>query len=211
MPNLRAALGWAVVDPTSGNGNAQISVSTAAPYTGRVLRSQTIQVTATGVATPQNVVVQQKAKSEFVEIQATGSVAKTGGTLTVTGTSNSSKLTFSLTPGAAPLTLTLPGTYTAGGASTANGAAIAGDPGASAQYDFSIVFSNIPANATIGSLTNTLKVAAAGGSQDTCVITQSAGDPTLSVSANEITLEASGAAQTFNVISNAAWTIRATV
>lgn len=211
MPDLRAVLGWATVDPTSGNGNKSISVSTAAPYTGRTQREQTIQVTATGVATPKNVSVKQKAKPEFVTIQETGSVAKAGGTLTITGTSNSSKLTFSAAAGTPALTLTVPQTYTAGGASTTNGSAIAGDPGASAEYDFSVTFTNIPANTTISALKNTLTVAAAGGMTDTCVVTQAAGDPTLSVSTTEIVLEASGAAMTFNVTSNTNWTIKQSV
>lgn len=207
MADLKAVLGWATVDPTSGNGNKSITVTTAAPYTGRTSRKQTIQVVGSGLSA-KSVIVNQKAKAEFVDLQASATVAKTGGTLTVTGTSNSSKLTFSVAAGAKPLTLTLPANYSVAGTNTANGAVIAGDPGASAEYNFSVVFTNIPVNATISELTSTLTVTAAGGMTDTCPITQAAGDPTLTVSATEITLEASGAAKTFSITSNTSWTIK---
>lgn len=207
MPDLRAVLGWATIDPTSGSGNKSITVTTATPYTGRTARKQTVQVVGTGLSA-KNVVINQKAKAEFVDLQTNATIAKTGGTLTITGTSNSSKLTFSIAAGTPALTLTLPANYSVAGTSTANGAVIAGDPGASAEYNFSVVFTNIPANATITELKSTLTVTAAGGMTDTCPITQAAGDPKLEVSATDITLEASGAAKTFSITSNTSWTIK---
>lgn len=209
MPNLKTVIGWATVDPTSGSGNGQVSVSTAAPYTGRVARKQTFQFVGTGVDAPINRVVNQKGIPEFVDLQANASVDKTGGTLTVTGTSNSPKLTFELAVGENPLTLVLPANYTAGGVETANGVAITGDPGASAEYQFGITFTGIPTNGTVTDLTTTLKVTADGGMTDSCPITQTAGDPVLSVSPEEITLEADGTAQVFNVTGNTAWTVKA--
>lgn len=211
MPTSRALIGFANVDPTSGSGNTKISVSAAA-YTGRVQRSTSLVVAATGVETPETVVVKQKAIPEYVDLQANASIDKTGGTLTITGKSNSAKLTFTLTPpGENALTLTLPANYTVNGAQVSNGAAIEGDPGASAEYDFSIVFTDIPANATVGNLTNQLDVTTDGGQTDSCPITQTAGDPTLSVSTNEIVLEADGTAKTFDVITNTSFTIKDSV
>lgn len=209
MPTSRALLGWANVNPTSGSGNQVISVNTEAAYTGRVQRQTTVTVAATGVDTPQDVVIKQKAIPEYVDLQASATIDKAGGTLTITGKSNSAKLTFALTaPAENVLDLTLPATYTVNGAQVSNGEAIEGDPGADAEYEFSVVFTGIPANATIGDLTNQLDVTTEGGQTDSCPITQSAGDPTLSVSTNEIILEASGEAKTFNVISNTSWTIK---
>lgn len=209
MPTGRALLSWANVNPTSGSGNQIISVNTEAPYTGRVQRQTTITVSATGVDTPEDVVVKQKAIPEFVDLQVNATIDKAGGTLTITGKSNSSKLTFSLTaPEENALALTLPATYTVNGAEVNNGEAIEGDPGATSEYNFSVVFTGIPANATISDLANQLDVTTEGGQTDTCPITQSAGDPTLSVSTNEIILEADGTAVTFNVVSNTSWIIK---
>lgn len=209
MGKLKAVLGWLNVDPVSGSGNSQVSVSTEAVYKGRNMRQTVIQVVGTGVETPENVTVKQQGEPEYVDIQATAAVPSAGGSLTITGVSNSTKLTFELTAGAEnPLTLELPATYTAGGASTANGAVISGDPGATGEYNFSVVFPDIPANATLSALISSLKVTANGGQTDTVVITQAAGDPALSVSTNEIILDASGSVKTFNVISNTAWTIK---
>jgi len=105
------------------------------------------------------------------------------------------------------LKLTLPEKYDAGGAQTTNGQAITGDPGASAEFTFSIVFTNIPANITISELTAALKVSTTGGQTAQISIKQSAGDPSFEFSEETITLEASGAAVTNQIISNTAWTL----
>lgn len=209
MPKTRALLGWANVNPTSGSGNTKISVSTDTPFTGRVQRQTSIVVSATGVENKETVVIKQKAIPEYVDLQANAAVDKAGGTLTITGKSNSAKLTFTLNaPEENAIALTLPEKYTVNGVEVSNGSAIEGDPGATAEYDFSVVFTNIPANATIGDLTNSLSVATDGGQTDTCPITQTAGDAKLSVSTNEIILEADGTAATFDVNTNTAFTIK---
>lgn len=199
--------GFATINPESGNGNQVVSV-TGQAHTGRAQRSVTVQVQTTGAGTPvtKQVVINQKALAEFVTIDETATVAKEGGTVTINGTSNSSKLTFTLGE-EQTLVLTLPGNYMAGGTSTANGVEIADDPGNTAQYSFSITFSDIPANTTVGDLTNILTVTAAGAQSDTCTITQTAGDPTLTVDPETITLEADGTEQQFQITSNTTWNI----
>ena len=199
--------GFATITPESGNGNQVVSV-TGQAHTGRAQRSVTVQVQTTGTGTPvtKQVVINQKALAEFVTIDETATIAKEGGTVTINGTSNSSKLTFSLGEGQS-LTLTLPENYMAGGTSTANGTEIADDPGNTAQYNFSITFNDIPANTTVNDLTNTLTVTAAGAQSDTCAITQTAGDPTLTVDPETITLEADGSEQQFDITSNTTWNI----
>ena len=192
------------VSPLSGSGNGTLAVS-GSVHTGRANRTGTFNVTGSGIASPITVNVTQTGKAEFVSFDnVTVSVSKDGETITITGKSNSKNLVFSLitTDGI----LTLPANYTAAGVSTVNGADITDDPGSSAEYAFSISFT-IAANATISDLTDTLKVTANGGQTAQCVVTQTAGDPTLSLSATSITLAADGTAQNITVTSNTSWTV----
>lgn len=201
---------WLTINPSSGNGNGTIQFS-GTEHTGRVARTYVATVSNTKTADC-TVNVSQTAKAEFVTMQATASPAKTGGDLTITGSSNSTKLTFSWKQSPAPtLVLEIPASYTAGGTSTPNGTAITGDPGATAQYSFSIKFT-IPANTTIGQLTATLVVTDAGGNTAQCVITQAAGDAYLWVGAmdqteTDCTIPQAGTATGVKVFSNDAWTV----
>lgn len=201
---------WLTINPGSGNGNGTIQFS-GTEHTGRVARTYVATVANTKTADC-TVNVSQTAKDEFVTMQATASPAKTGGDLTITGTSNSTKLTFSWKQSPAPtLVLETPASYTAGGTSTPNGKVISGDPGATARYSFSIKFT-IPANTTIGQLTATLVVTDAGGHTAQCVITQAAGDAYLWVGAmkqteTDCTIPQAGTATGVRVYSNDAWTV----
>lgn len=201
---------WLTISPGSGNGNGTIQFS-GTEHTGRVARTYVATVANTKTADC-TVNVSQTAKDEFVTMQATASPAKTGGELTITGSSNSAKLTFSWKQSPAPtLDLKIPASYTAGGTSTSNGTAISGDPGATARYSFSIKFT-IPANTTIGQLTATLVVTDAGGNTAQCVITQAAGDAYLWVGKMEstktdCTIPQAGTAASVQVFSNDAWTV----
>ncbi|MCR5714386.1 MAG: hypothetical protein K6F98_05605 [Bacteroidales bacterium] len=193
---------WVLPSKTSGSGNDTISVSGSA-HTGRESRSSSITYKATGVADVVQTVLQQ-GKTEFVTIDATAAVGQQGGTVTINGTSNSSKLTFSLGTGTL---LTLPAAYLAGGVSTPNGAAIAGDPGAAQQYNFSITFTGIDANETVDAIVQQLTVTANGGQTANCTVTQAAGDAVLTVSPASITLDADGSPVTVTITSNTAWTL----
>jgi len=199
---------WASPNKTSGNGNDTVSWSASA-HTGREARQTTATFAASGVESKVLTII-QSGKTEFVSFDsATAAVDKAGGTLTITGTSNSSKLTFALT-GTNGIGLTLPASYTANSVSTTNGAAITGDPGASQQYAFSITFSNIGENTTISSKTSQLTVTPNSGSSAavTCNITQAAGDAYLTISPNSITIPAAGTpAQSVSVSSNTNWSI----
>lgn len=199
---------WANPNKTSGNGNDTVSWSASA-HTGREARQTTATFAASGVESKTLTII-QSGKTEFVSFNdATAAVDKAGGTLTITGTSNSSKLTFALT-GTNGIGLTLPASYTANSVSTNNGSAITGDPGASQQYAFSITFSNIAENTSISSLTSQLTVTPNSGSSAavTCTITQAAGDAYLTISTNTITIPAAGTpAQSVTVSSNTNWTI----
>lgn len=204
-----AKANWAVVSPASGSGNKAVNVSSSDVHTGRVARSTTLTITAANV-TPVNVTVNQAGKPEYTSNTSdTATAAKGGQTVTISGTSNSTKLTFSL--GTGNLGITLPSKYTAGGVQTNNGALIAGDPGASSQYNWSISFT-VPANTTISELSKQIIVTDAAGNTDTCVLTQTAGDAYMRVKKNgvEITsidLTWEGTAVSFDVESNTSWSI----
>ncbi len=205
-----AYAGWLLPSKNSGSGNDTVNVTATSNNTGRNSRSTNITFSASGVA---DVVrqVTQAGKPEFVTMQASASVSKTGvATLTISGTSNSSKLTFSLASGGS-LALTLPQTYTANSVQTDNGVAITGDPGASAEYAYSIAFTNIPENLTIDELTAQLIVTDNAGNEATCTITQAAGDATLTVTPASVQLDwnaySEETSQSFTVTSNTNWTV----
>lgn len=200
-------IGFVTFNPGSGDGNQAVTVS-GEKYKGRVQRTQQVEFGAESGGVKKSVTINQAATAEFVEIDSTASVGKEGGTVTINGTSNSTKLTFSLTPDKThPLALKIPASYQAAGKATNNGAVIADDPGATGGFAFSIVFSGIAANTNINDLVNTLKVTAAGGQTTNTVITQTAGDPFLKIDKGVINLDANGAPQIINVNANIRWTI----
>lgn len=207
-----AKAAWLTVNPTSGNGNATVQ-NTGTVHTGREQRETTVTGVAVGVSPNKTYKVIQKGKPEFVSFTngAETTVGKAGGTLTITGKTNSSKLNFELVDletravVAGGLKLTLPSKYTAGGVETTNNVAITGDPGAQQEFEFSITFTGIAANTTIDELTAAMKVTTAGGQSAQIQIKQSAGDPVFSFGQETITLEASGAAVSQTIVSNTSW------
>lgn len=200
-------IGFVTFNPGSGDGNQAVTVS-GEKYEGRVQRTQQVEFGAESGGVKKSATINQSPVAEFVKIDTTASVGKEGGTVTINGTSNSTKLTFSLTPdGDHPLTLELPANYQAADKATNNGATIADDPGATGSFAFSIVFSGIAENTDVNDLVNTLKVTAEGGQTANTVITQTAGDPFLEIDKDVINLDANGTPQTINVNSNIRWTI----
>lgn len=193
---------WINVNPTQGSGNKTVSVS-GTTHTGRTARQTTLTITAANVE-PVTVQVNQAGKPEFIDSQDTAAVVKEGHVLTISGKSNSRKLTFSL--GTGTLEMELPATYIANSLTVNNGEEISGDPGQNSEYDFSIQFT-VARNEGITELTRQLVVTDEGGHTDTCLITQAAGDPTLSVSKNTIELDYLGTAQSFDITSNSQWRI----
>lgn len=200
-------IGFVTFNPGSGDGDQAVAVS-GEKYEGRVQRTQKVEFGAESGSVKKTATINQAAVAEFVKIDPTASVGKGGGTVTINGTSNSTKLTFSLTPDKShPLTLQIPASYRAAGKDTRNGAVIADDPGATGSFDFSIVFPGIAANTAINDLVNTLKVTTAGGQTANTVISQTAGDPFLEIDKDVINLNANGTPQTINVNANIKWTI----
>ena len=198
-----AKASWAKVSPQSGSGNATINVSSETQHTGRNVRTTTLTITAANVEA-KTVAVTQQGKPAYVDVIDNAAAEKGGQNVTISGKANSAKLTFSL--GTGNLSVTLPNTYTAGGVLTNNGTSIQGDPGASAEYDFSIVI-NVPANTSVGELTRQIIVTDDNGKTDTCLLTQTAGDAMLVVSKTAIELAYTGEAVSFDITSNTSWVI----
>ena len=199
-----AKASWAVVNPSQGSGNKTVNVTSSGEHSGREVRRTTLTITAANV-TPVNVTVNQAGKPAYVQNNSdTASASKGGQNVTISGTANSKKLTFSL--GTGDLSISLPSTYTAASLSTNNGAEISGDPGAIQEYNWSIVIT-VAANAGITELSRQIIVTDEGGNTDTCILTQAAGSATLTVNKTTIELDYQGTAQSFNITSNTSWTI----
>lgn len=207
-----AKAAWLTVNPASGNGNATVK-NTGTAHTGREQRETTVTGVAVGVSPNKTYKVIQKGKTEFASFNdgAETTVSKSGGTLMISGKTNSSKLNFELVDlktravVEGGLELTLPSKYTAGGQETTNNVAITGDPGATQEFEFSITFTGIAPNTSIDELTAALKVTTAGGQSAQIQIKQSAGDPEFAFVQDTITLEASGAAVSQTIVSNTSW------
>ena len=196
---------WVTPNKVSGSGNDTVAW-TGSPHTGREPRTTYATFAASNVEN-KTLTINQAGKPEYVSFDsATAAVDKTGGTLTITGKSNSSKLTFALT-GSNNIGLVLPSSYSANSVNTNNGAAIAGDPGAAQEYVFSITFTGIPENTSISSLVSQLTVTPNSGTAATCEITQAAGDAYLTISPTTINLTAAGTAVSVSVSSNTSWTV----
>ena len=199
-----AKANWVNVNPSQGSGNATVNVSSTAEHTGRKARTTTLTWKAANVA---DVVrnVSQAGKPEYVDIADAATADKAGKVVTIIGVSNSAKLTFSL--GTGDLTeITLPSTYTANSVNTSNGAAISGDPGALAEYNFSISIT-VPANDDITAKTRQIIVEDEAGNRDVCTLTSAAGDAYVTVQEGTIELDHLGTPVPWTVESNTSWTI----
>ena len=185
--------GGFTLTPKTGTGNAKVSIS-CSERTGRVDTSPvTFTAKMNGFSVSKSVSVVQKGKPEFVTVNNSAvAVDKKGETVTITGVSNTSKLSFSCA--ADEVTFS---SYTANGASATNGVAITGDPGASAQFAFSIPVT-ISANTTASSKRYTMTVTTESEEVATVVFTQIASDFTydLTLTASPTSIQASGGTTT---------------
>ena len=198
-----AKANWVKVTPPSGSGNVNVNVSSTAEHTGRMARTTILTWKAANVANIERT-VSQAGKPEYVDVADAASADKAGKTVTISGVSNSKKLTFTL--GTGDLTITLPSSYTANSVSTSNGANISGDPGAVAEYTFSISI-NVPPNTSTTAKTRQIIVTDEGGHQDICLLTSASGDAYVTVTEGVIELDYKGTEVTVEVKSNTSWTI----
>ena len=185
--------GGFTLTPKTGTGNAKVSIS-CSERTGRVDTSPvTFTAKMNGFSVSKSVSVVQAGKPEFVTVNNSAvAVDKKGETVTITGVSNTSKLSFSCPDNEVTFS-----NYTANGASATNGVAIAGDPGASAQYAFSIPVT-ISANTTESSKRYTMTVTTESEEVATVIFTQVSSDFTydLTLTASPTSIQASGGTTT---------------
>lgn len=195
---------WLQPNKTSGNGNDTITVQAVQQNTGRNARQTTLTFKAADCDDVLRTIL-QKGKAETSSIQDTATVIKAGGKVTISGVSNSQRLTFSL--GTGDLNIVLPEKYTVNGMPVDNDTDIAGDPGATAEYDFSIQLT-VDANLTLDPMSRQIIVTDAAGTPHVCTLTIAAGDAYLRVSPETVELPWDGSTSaSFNVESNTNWQI----
>ena len=198
-----AKANWVRVNPSSGSNNVNVNVSSTTEHTGRVARTTTLTWKAANVANIERT-VSQAGKPEYVDIDDAASADKAGEVVTISGVSNSKKLTFTL--GTGDLAINLPLSYTANSVNTTNGANISGDPGAAAEYNFSISI-NVPANTSTTTKTRQIIVTDEAGHKDVCLLASTSGDAYVTVAEGVIELDYQGTAVTVKVMSNTTWSI----
>lgn len=197
-----------VVSPSTGSGDTTLQVKAEVANRGnRVIQVAKFEVEGTGVATKQQFVANHLPAAEFVEFDnKKPAVDKGGGTITLTGKSNSQKITFSKGTGAI-IGADLTGIkFTANGVETKSGTAISGDPGAKAKYSFSLTLT-AAANETIEARTQQIIATAEGGQNATATLSQTAGDPFITVTPTKIDVPQSGSAVQVTVDTNTTFTV----
>lgn len=201
------------VTPFEGNGNTTISIISKTKPTGRKDVTSSITGKIVGQSNSVTINVTEKGKAEFVTFSGkdkTVHVGENGETIVITGTSNSSKLTFSWSTNKIGIPNVTSFTVNSGTSAT-SGTAITGDPGATAEYTFKVSIV-VPKNNTINNRDSVLKVTCNTTSiTDNFTISQMAGAAYLYLNSTgtttaSITIPQNGTPQTVNVLSNTDWT-----
>lgn len=201
------------VTPFEGNGNTTISITSKTKPTGRNNVTRSITGKIVGQSNSVTINVTEKGKAEFVTFSGkdkTVHVGEDGETIEITGTSNSSKLTFSWSTNKIGIPNVTSFTVNSGTSAT-SGTAITGDPGATAQYTFKVSIV-VPKNNTTNNRDSVLKVTCNTTSiTDNFTISQMAGAAYLYLNSTgtttaSITIPQNGTSQTVNVLSNTDWT-----
>jgi hypothetical protein len=201
------------VTPFEGNGNTTISITSKTKPTGRNDVRSSITGKIVGQSNSVTINVTEKGKAEFVTFSGkdkTVHVGEDGETIEITGTSNSSKLTFSWSTNKIGIPNVTSFTVN-GDTSATSGTAITGDPGATAQYTFKVSIV-VPKNNTTDNRDSVLKVTCNTTSiTDNFTISQMAGAAYLYLNSTgtttaSITIPQNGTSQTVNVLSNTDWT-----
>ena len=211
MATIPSYLLW---DPKTGTGNAQIKINSVSPYAGRVDRSTQVPGKIVGKTNAVTVTVLEKAADEFITpSNLTLNASKTGGSIAITGKSNSKLLTFTWKTNFGIANIT--SFKVNGSVSATSGTAITGDPGATGKYAYDVIVS-IPMNETIKIRSATLEIKGEGASVvKTITILQAPGDSYLYLDSEgttiaTVTIPKGGGEQTLSVLSNDKWTFEPT-
>jgi hypothetical protein len=197
-----------VVSPSTGSGDTTLQVKAEIADRGnRVVQLACFEVEGAGVAEKKQFVASHLPADEFIEFtNKKPAVDKGGGTITLTGKSNSKKITFSKGSGdiiGASFTAIK---FTANGAEATSGVAISGDPGAKAKYSFSLVLTAAE-NETIQARTQQIIAMAEGGQKATATLSQTAGDPFIEVAPTNIDVPQNGSVVQVTVDTNTTFTV----
>lgn len=197
-----------VVNPSTGSGDTTLQVKAETAYRGnRVVQLAAFEVEGTGVADKKQFVANHLPANEFIEFDNKNpAVDKGGGTTTLTGKSNSQKITFSKGTGDIIGANLAAIKFTANGSEATSGIAISGDPGAKAKYSFSLTLT-VAENETIEARTQQIIATANGGQKATATLNQTAGDPFIEVIPTKIDVPQDGSAAQVTVDTNTTFTV----
>lgn len=161
---------WLTVNPMAGEGNATLTNS-GTIHKGRLERQTVVTAVVKGIEAAKSYQVKQEPTAEYITLDKTSfDVGEGASTITVSGKSNSPKITFSLGTGN-DIPIVFPANYTANGLLTVNGTSIPDDPGAVDEFVFSMQIP-IPKN-TVGKRTGKVSVTGSTSSvTGTVTITQ---------------------------------------
>lgn len=197
-----------VVNPSTGSGDTTLQVKAETANRGnRVIQLAVFEVEGTGVAVKKQFVANHLPADEFIEFDNKNpAVDKGGGTVTLTGKSNSQKITFSKGAGEIINANITAIKFTANGAEATSGTNISGDPGAKAKYSFRLTLT-AAANETIKARTQQIIATATGGQKATTTLNQTAGDPFIEVAPTKIDVPQDGTAVQVTVDTNTTFTV----
>lgn len=197
-----------VVNPSTGSGDTILQVKAETADRGnRVAQIATFEVEGSGVVDKKQFVAKHLPATEFIAFDNTKpAVDKGGGTITLTGKSNTQKITFSKGTGDIIMANIAAIKFTANGAEATNGVAISGDPGAKAKYSFSLILT-AAANDTIKARTQQIIALASGGQKATATLNQTAGDPFIEVTPTTIDVPQNGSTVQVTVDTNTTFTV----
>lgn len=197
-----------VVSPSSGSGDTILQVKAETVNRGnRVAQTATFEVEGTGVTEKKQFIARHLPANEFIEFDNKNpAVDKGGGTVTLTGKSNSSKITFSKGTGDILKADLAAIKFTANGAGATSGTNIPGDPGAKAKYSFSLTLTAV-ANETIQARTQQIIATATGGQKATVTLNQTAGDPFIEVIPTSVDVPQAGSTVQVTVDTNTTFTV----
>lgn len=197
-----------VVSPSTGSGDTTLQVKAETANRGnRVVQIATFKVEGAGVATKKQFVANLLPADEFINFDNNSpAVDKGGGTITLTGKSNSQKITFSKGTGLIIKADITAIKFTVNGAGATSGTNLSGDPGAKAKYSFSLTLT-AAANETIESRTQQIIATANGGQKATVTLNQTAGDPFIEVAPTTIDVPQDGSVVQVTVDTNTTFTV----
>lgn len=197
-----------VVSPSTGSGDTTLQVKAEVANRGnRLAQIATFEVEGSGVAEKKQFVANHLPAGEFIEFDNTRpAVDKGGGSITLTGKSNTTQITFSKGVGDIIDEDVSAIGFIANGNSATSGIAITGDPGAKAKYTFGVTLT-AAANETIEKRTQQIIATAAGGQKVTVTLNQTAGDPFIEVIPTKIDVPQDGSAVQVTVDTNTTFTV----